>query len=273
MAEIAKGPNGWLILIIIALVAIGGVVYSTAPESTTGGLDNDTTTLFSTVQTGTPAVAPVDLKLDSEFVTLVSTNNSSGVVTLADVDSANFDTDKSKITLQLDAEVDSTTSSGNTTFSLKARDNNGDSVTLLETTESGTLTAPTAAMTKTMTFTFSESLISGFSSTEQVANHVVAASALMLKGTPTDSAALFSPIVVQTADTNKPEIKVDTTKDSHSYMWTTATTQKTISVTFDISFIDIRYMTVISDSQPITITALGSDNAPYTIEIIRNDAI
>ena len=53
----------------------------------------------------------------------------------------------------------------------------------------------------------------------------------------------------------------------------TATTAQTISVVFDVSFINIRYMTEISDSQPITITAIGSDGAPYTIEIIRNDSI
>lgn len=272
MATISSGTNPLLIGIIIVLLAAGAIMYNTAPVSTTGGVDNDTTTLFSTVSTTTPAVA-VDLKLDSEFISLATTDNDSAVVTIADVDSINFDSDKSKITLQLDAEIDTTTSAGNTTFSLKARNDTGVSVTLTSSTETGTLTAPTTDLTKTMTFTFKETLTSGFSTTEQVSTHEVLASADMLKGTPADSAKLFSPIVVQALDTNKPEIKIDTTKDLHSYLWTATTTPKTISVTFDISFINVGYLTEISESQPITITAIGSDDAPYTIEILKNTAI
>ena len=277
MAQVKEGPNYWAIFAILLVVAGGIYTFGGyAPESVEGGIDNNTATPLNTVSTtGTvTAVAPAGiLKLDSEFLTLATTDNDSAAVIIADVDSTNFDTDKSKITLQLNAVVDSTTSSGNTTFTLKARNNTGISVILLNRTEAGTLTAPTAAMTKTMTLQFTETLTSGFTSTEQVLNHIVLASAPMLKGTPTDSAALYSPIVVQTADTNIPEIKIDSTKGSHAYLWTTATTVQTISVTFDISFIDIRYMTEISDSQPITITAIGSDGAPYTIEIIRNDSI
>ena len=276
MAQVNSGSNS-LLWVVIFLVAVGGVfMYSTAQDSAGDAVANSSVQAASTVSTvGTapPAAATSTLVLDSKFISLSTTDNDSAAVTIADASSSNFDEDSGVISFQLDAEVDSTTTAGYTVFTLLARNDTGVSTVLLRVNETGTLTAPTTAMTKTMTFQITEDVVSGFDTTEQVLNQVVSASAPMLKGTPTDAAALYSPIVVQTTDTNTPEVKVDGTKDTHSYLWTTATTTKTIDVTFDISFIEIDYMTDVTDRQTVTVTATGADDAPYMIELIRIAAI
>ena len=143
MAQINSGTNP-LLWVVILLVAVGGMfMYISAEDTEVKAVANDSTKAASIVGTTagdtTTAASPGVLKLDSEILTLATTDNDSVAVIIADEDSTNFDTDKSKITLQLNAVVDSTTSSGNTTFTLKARNNTGISVILLNRTEAGTL--------------------------------------------------------------------------------------------------------------------------------------
>lgn len=276
MANVKEGPNSLLIGIIILLVA-GGLFmhFGSAPDSSSGAAVNDSVKAASLVGTAgaeTPVttVSVGTLSLDSELVSFTTTDNDSASVTIADADSDNYNADTHIISFQVDAEVDSTTTAGYTVFTLKARNKTGISTTLLKVNESGTLTAPTTAMTKEMTFQFTEDVISGFATRDSIITQAVTASAPMLKDT---AGELYSPIVVQATNTKLPELKVDGTKDTHSYPWLIDTTPKTIDVTFKIDFTEINKMTDVTTRQIITVDAPGADDGPYTIELIRIAAI
>ena len=262
-----------IIWVVIAIIAVAAGVYMYAPAAPAGGLDNDTATALSIVPDPAEAasVASVgSLAVDATFGTLNATNNASGVVTLADIDSTNYDTDTKVISLQVDVDIDSTTTAGYTVFTMKARNDTGIATPLMVVNDTGTLTSPTTSMTQLVTLQLTESVISGFATRDSIITQMISASAPMLKDT---AGELYSPIVVQTTNTKIPELKVDGTKDSHSYPWLIDTLPRTVDVTFSLDAVEILKMTDISIVEPVTIEMPGSDDVRYTINIIRNAAI
>lgn len=252
----AQAAIGIVVLAIIATMAGFGPLASddTTPPAT------NTTTPTASFATST-SVQP--LQLDSVF-----SSTKAGATVLADADN-NYNDDTNIASLQFDTSltVNGTT---DTTFKLATINSAGSTITLLDWTETGVLTAPAADNTTTITTAIDLSVLEGFADTQQVHYGSVSASANSLTDT---TGTKFYPIVVKTTDTTKPAVKINTVLDTKSYSWLVSSDSRTVNVTFDISWTGINKMQDISDKIIVPITIEGGDDSPIKVEFIRNAAI
>ena len=190
--------------------------------------------------------------------------------TLADVDT-NFNEVTNVIALQFDTMVDTTTSAGNTTFTMSTINTAGTTIELLNFTETGTLTEPITDQTTPVIVNIDLSVLGGFSNSDQVAYTSVSAAAG--PQLTTTAGVKYYPISTRTTDSTKPAVKIDNVLDTTSYSWLASTTTQSIDVTFDISLTGVSKMRDISDKITIPIDIAGGDDSPFKVELIRVDAI
>lgn len=203
------------------------------------------------------------LALDSEFVEVEIGNTDVASSTV------NFNSDTNVVSIQVDAEVSD--DGTDTLFVMKGVNVAGTTVELINTTVSGSvLTEMATDETVEMEIIISESYDSGFTTTLQAADASVSASANRLLG---DDGQYFYPIALRAGSLAEPQVKVDGSLDTKSYSWTTATTDKTITVTCPISFNGVNQMDNIVDKVVIPVTAGNGDDSPITVELIKNTAL
>ncbi|WP_340819044.1 hypothetical protein [Methanolobus sp. WCC4] len=237
--------KAWLVIIVVGLFAAG--VY-------TGHID-----LSKATEAG--SVMSVDMALDSAFVSVVADNN-----TLADADN-NFDKDDGVISIPVDAEVSDDGSTS--TFLLKTKDTAGNSVELLNFTNTGVLTTPSDDESIEFVMTITAEDDGSFSSTQDVGHSLITAAASGLADASGDE---YYPIVVRTTDTDNPVVYVDGEEDSEKYEWTTSTGTRSIEVSWNVSTGGVIKMDDLS-SIPVTVNVEGADEEKFTVNLIRIEAI
>lgn len=241
-------------LVIIGLLAtfMGyGPLADEAPVSTA--------TMVS--ESGEPAVVNSALQLDSAFVSVVSDSN-----TLADVNNG-FNDDTNVASIQLDTETFE--SGGSTYFIMKTIDTAGNSQELLNFSESGSLTEPVTDQTIGVTVNIDESVIKGFTTTDQVHDATIYATG----GSLVDNVGVrYYPIAVRSGDATLPAVYVDGDLDKKAYLWTAATATKNIDVTFDLSWTGVSKMDDL-DKTTVKVTLDSGDDSPIKLDILKNKAL
>ena len=249
-------------LLIVGLLVLAGSALGYGPwADDTDALKSDSNST-GTIVTGASAVV---VELNSEFVSVICNTTN----TVADVDT-NFNDVTNVISLQFDTNVDTTTSSGNSTFVLSTKNIAGTTIELVNYTETGTLTEPVTDQVVPMIVNIDLSVLGGFSNSDQVAYTDVSADANYLLDT---SGVKFYPISTRATDSTNPSVKIDTVLDMKSFSWLASTTTQSVDVTFDVSLTGISKMDDISDKVTVEVIIKGGDDSPIKVELIRNDAI